>query len=278
MNSTTIAAEDVVYHRPAEGELLARLYRPAGAAKAAVVSMHGGRWVAETRLTNEIIDKALAAAGVLVMAIDVRMPPKVKYPLPVADINLAIRWLKLNGRRFGFAGNRVGAIGTSSGGHQVLLNALRPKDPRYAAERLPGGENVDATLAYVVAGWPVSDPWARYNWARERKMDIHVEAHHAYWPDREASMKEGNPYLIVERREPTTLPPLLILQGAEDVVLTPDMNDRFAEAWRAAGGHVELEKYAGQPHTFITKNAGSPESEAALKRLTEFVLRQTGRS
>jgi acetyl esterase/lipase len=87
-------------------------------------------------------------------------------------------------------------------------------------------------------------------------------------------MKEGNPYLIVQRRETKALPPLLILQGADDVVLTPDMNDRFADAWRAAGGQAELEKYAGQPHTFITKNAGSEASNAALKRLTEFVLRQ----
>jgi acetyl esterase len=271
--TAAIAAEDIVYHRPDGAELLARIYRPSGPAKAAVVSVHGGRWVAETRLTNEIIDKALAASGVLTMALDFRMPPKVRYPVPVADINLAIRWLKLNGRRFGFNGDKVGAVGTSSGGHQVLLNALRPEDPRYAAERLEG-ENIDATLAYVVVGWPVSDPWARYQWAQKRKMDIHVEAHHAYWPD-EASMKEGNPRLILERRETTRLPPLLILQGADDVVLTPDMNDRFAEAWRAAGGQVELEKYAGQPHTFITKNAGTPPSDAALKKLTEFVLRQS---
>lgn len=276
MNAPDIVAEDVIYHRPGDAQLLARIYRPnRGPVTAAVVSVHGGRWVAETRLTNEIIDQALAAAGILVMAIDFRMPPKVRYPVPVADINLAIRWLKLNAGRFGFVGDRVGGVGTSSGGHQLLLNGLLPADPRYAAEALPGGEGLDATLAYMVTGWPVSDPLARYGWARERNMEIHLQAHLAYWPD-EAAMAEGNPRLILDRGDAARLPPLQILQGTDDVVLTPDMNDRFAAAYRAAGGHVELETFAGQPHTFITKNAGTPASDAAIERMKKFILGQTG--
>src|SRR6185503_13350754 len=103
----------------------ARLYRPAGAPKAAMVSVHGGRWVGESRLTNAIIDEALAAAGVLVMAVDIRKPPVAHYPEPVADINFAIRWLKAN---CDLPEARIGGMGTSSGGHQLMLNAMRPKD------------------------------------------------------------------------------------------------------------------------------------------------------
>src|SRR5258708_24303581 len=159
MNAPDIVAEDVVYHRPDDDQLLARIYRPkVGPVAAAVVSVHGGRWVAETRLTNQVIDRALAAAGILVMAIDFRMPPKVRYPVPVADINLAIRWLKLNRARFGFAGARVGGVGTSSGGAHVLLYGLRPPDPRYAAEALPGGRGLAATLPYNATRCPVADP------------------------------------------------------------------------------------------------------------------------
>src|SRR5260221_4475060 len=114
------------------------------------------------------------------MASDFRMPPKVRYPVPVADINLAIRWLKLNAARFGFAGARVGGVGTSSGGHQLLLNGLRPADPRYAAEALPGGEGLDATLAHMVTGWPVSDPLSPSGWGRRRALEVPPAAPHTH--------------------------------------------------------------------------------------------------
>jgi acetyl esterase/lipase len=270
--STSATVQEFCY-REIEGlSLLARLYRPKGSGPfPAVVSLHGGRWTAEDRLTNAAIDQTLAGAGIAVMAIDWRMPPRVRYPVPVADINYAIRWLKLNAKRFGIG--VVGGIGTSSGGHQLLLAGMRPTDQRYAAMSLSGGEGVDGSLAFMVACWPVSDPVARFAMAREKQMEIHVKAHLDYWPD-DAAAADGSPQLILERREPVELPPTLIIQGTSDVILTPDMNDRFAAAYEKAGGSVRLEKFEGQPHTFITKEPSSPASLEALERIKTFILRQ----
>ncbi len=129
-----IHVEDIEYLRHRSGPLLARIYRPKeGRPRAALVSMHGGRWTRETRLTNAVIDEALARDGALVMALDIRMPPVARYPDCLADINYAIRWLKVYARMLGVADERIGGIGTSSGGHQMTLSALRPRDPRYAA-------------------------------------------------------------------------------------------------------------------------------------------------
>src|SRR4051812_23338214 len=129
-----IVAEDIAYHETSDGPLLARIYRQEGGdRRPAVVSVHGGRWTTQSRLTNGVIDRALAAADVVVMAVDFRMPPAVRYPVPVAEINLAVRWLKQHANEFGATAAGVGGIGTSSGGHQIMLNALRPRDPRYAA-------------------------------------------------------------------------------------------------------------------------------------------------
>ena len=97
-----IHVEDVEYLRHPSGPLLARIYRPKeGRPRAALVSMHGGRWTRETRLTNTVIDEALARDGVLVMALDIRMPPVAGYPDCLADINYAIRWLKVYARMLG---------------------------------------------------------------------------------------------------------------------------------------------------------------------------------
>lgn len=270
-SSDDLHVEDVEYHHHPSGPLLARIYWPKDAKlRPALVSVHGGRWTRETRFTNASIDEALARNGAAVMAIDFRMPPVARYPDCVADINLAVRWLKQHARDFGSRPDLVGGIGTSSGGHQLMLSAMRPHDQRYAALRLPGGLDVDARLAFAIVCWPVLDPLARFEMAKTRSMTEHVAAHDAYWPNEEA-MVEGNPQLILDRGEAVELPPTFLIQGTGDTILPPDMADKFAAAFRKAGGTLELRKFDGQPHTFITKVPGSSTSVHALELISAFV-------
>ena len=56
------------------------------------------------------------------------------------------------------------------------------------------------------------------------------------------------------------MPPALVIQGTGDVILPTDMADNFAVAYRKAGGLIELRKFEGQPHTFITKEPAAPAS------------------
>jgi hypothetical protein len=53
---------------------------------------------------------------------------------------------------------------------------MRPHNPRYQALPLPGAEEVDATLLYVFAGWPVLYSYARYLLAKENGRIPLVEA------------------------------------------------------------------------------------------------------
>ena len=168
MSQHSYRAFDVVYHVHGTRPLLARLYLPASPPPfPAVVEVHGGGWTSNDRLSNKAIHEALAQAGIAVMSIDFRMPPDDKYPASVADVNVAIRWLKANAPAFGIEPDDVGALGTSSGGHQLLLAVMRPFDERYAALELAehgtAHANTDATVPYVIVCWPVADPLARYH-------------------------------------------------------------------------------------------------------------------
>ncbi len=128
-----VAVEDVEYQRQNGQPLLARLYRPSGNRPfPAALQIHGGAWVGKDRTDNDYIAQALAQSGVLVAAIDFRMPPGEPYPASLADINLAARWLKARSWRYGSHADRVGAFGTSSGGHLALLAAMRPGIPATA--------------------------------------------------------------------------------------------------------------------------------------------------
>jgi acetyl esterase len=269
-----VETRDIEYRRHDGAPLLARLYQPKGAGPfPAVVDVHGGAWASGDRLNNAPLDEALAKSGIVVLAIDFRMPPEHRYPASIADINFATRWLKAHAHEFGSRRELVGGLGTSSGAHQLLLSALKPDDPRYAALPL-AGEN--ARLPYLVLCWPISDPLARYRMVKERGNTRLVEAHDAYWAS-EAEMAEGNPQLILERGEAATpLPPAIVVQGLADDNVTPDMADRFAAAYRARGGSLDLHKFDGQPHTFIPRDPGSDASRQATEKLRDFVLKQTG--
>ena len=268
--------EDLEYQRPGGAPLLARLYRPRGAGPfPAVLEVHGGAWTGGDRLNNVAIAEALAGDGVVVLSIDFRMPPVARYPVTVSDVNLGVRWFKTKAAEFGSRAELVGGLGTSSGAHLLLLSTLRPKDPRYAALALPGDPPVDARLPWIVACWPVADPLARYQAVKARANARLVEAHHQFWAS-EDDMVEGNPQRILERGEPVELPPALVLQGTNDDNLTPDMADNFAAAYRRRGGTITLEKFEGEPHTFVSRNPTSAASLRALGLIKAFVHQHAG--
>jgi acetyl esterase len=270
-----VIAEDLEYAGVDDTPLLARLYRPRGVTGfASMVEVHGGAWTGNDRLANAAIDQVIAAAGTAVLALDFRLAPASPYPASVADINLGIRWLKANIAKWGGDASRVGGLGTSSGGHQLWLNVLRPRDPRYAAMKLAGADDIDASLGFVVVCWPISDPVARYRMARETGNDRLVKNHDAFFLN-EAAMAEANPQTIVESGEVRNLPPCLLIQGTADANVTSDMADRFAAAYTKAGGKITLRKFDGQPHTFIPQNPTSSASIEALGLITDFVRQQT---
>ncbi len=269
-----IEVRDLAYQRHDGAPLLARLYRPIGAGPfPALIDVHGGAWASGDRLNNAPLDEALAKSGIVVLAIDFRMPPLWRYPASIADVNLATRWLKAHAQEFGSRPELVGGLGTSSGGHQLLLSVLRPDEPSYAALPLAEAPAEDAHLPYIVLCWPISDPLARYRMVREKGNTRLVEAHDAYWPS-EAAMAEGNPQLILEGGAAAALPPAIVVQGTGDDNVTPDMADRFASAYRAQGGRLALHKFAGQPHTFIMRDPASDASRQATELIRDFVLEQ----
>lgn len=272
--SFVVETEDIEYARPDGKALLARLYKPRGPGPfPGVVEVHGGAWTSNDRLTNTPIHQPLAESGVVVMAIDFRMPPDAGYPAALRDINAAIRWLKTNAEAQGTRADLIGLLGTSSGGHQAMLTALRPDAPDFLPEGAAG--DIDTKVAFVALCWAVLDPLARYRMVQEKGVQRLIDAHHAYWPSIEA-MEQGNPQLILGRDEPSERPPALLLQGTKDDNLTPDMADRFAAAYRAAGGEITLEKFDGEPHAFIAKDPQSPALRRAIEMIIAFVHEKAG--
>ena len=252
--------------------LLARIYRPQGPGPfPALIEIHGGAWNNGDRTQNADLAQALAANGLVVASVDFRLGRQAPYPANMADINYATRWLKSRARDFGATPDALGGLGLSSGGHMVMLSAMRPRDARYASLPLDSGADTDASLAYVMMGWPVLDPHARYLHARERGRADLLESHQRYFGDEE-TMREANPQQILERGERVELPPALIFQGADDDVLSPRTAERFVEAYGQAGGIIELAKFPRAGHGYSRQ--GGPNAMRTVDVLNCFVERQ----
>ena len=276
-----IDVRDVEYLAGESGPMLARVFAPRAAETfPAVVDAHGGAWCTGDRTGNDPINEEIARRGVVVASLDFRNPPVATYPGSVADVNYGIRWLKANAARFGSRADSVGAMGTSSGGHLVVLNGMKPRDPRYAARELPG---FDARTVYVVTLWPVICPLARFRHpgamvAGEDAYgceDNPVPMQMKYWLSEDA-MAEGSPLLALERGDGVELPAILYVQHRDDGLHPAEIMDRFVAAYRDRGGEVRLENFGGERYDSVRAAPASEVAQRVFDRIAAFIHEQAG--
>jgi acetyl esterase len=259
----------------------ATIYQPEGPGPfPAILDVHGGAWVREDVRRDEhaLMDSALAAMGIVVVAIDYRQSAQHHYPDSVADVNFAVRWLRANASKFNASPQVLGVLGSSSGGHLVLLNGMRPSDPRYAALPLAGASAESASPEYIILVYPISDPLARRAYAQQVGNNAPVKSTDIYFSPT-GSLQEGNPQLMLDRHDPVKLPPVLLLQGSADVNgdvkdtnVSPAIQQRFAASYQAASGKMQVELLPGAPHNFV--NMGGPYLDRALGLMKTFIGRQ----
>jgi acetyl esterase len=261
------------FRRTAAGrQLLARVYQPQGPGPfPTLLDLHGGAWNNKDRFANEPMDLAIAASGVLVVAIDMTLAPEAPYPASVQDANYGVRWLKARAATWNGDPTTIGVLGSSTGGHVAELIGMRPRDARYGATPLPAAPNVDATIAYIATRSPISDPYARYQQAERMKRESMMKNSRTYFNPWD-TIFEANPQLILERREPVTLPPILIMQGSLDDNVLPALQEKFAATYKAAGGDSRLHVFEGCEHEWVAKPG--PQTDRAHEMVKTFIAEQ----
>ena len=273
-----VKVSEIGYRRTEAGrQLMARIYEPVRTELAGispfptVLDLHGGAWNAKDRKAEEPMDRALAESGVLVVAVDLTLAPEAPYPACVQDANYAVRWLKSKAATWNGDLAKLGIYGSSSGGHVAELLAMRPRDPRYNAIPLPQAPNADASVAWVAMRSPISNPFARYQNAEQRKRSAMVTNHTTFFVPWE-TIHESNPQEILDRHEVITKVPFLIMQGALDDNVLPAVQEKFAEAYKTAGGHVRYELFEGCEHEWVAHPG--PQTDRARETVKAFIASQ----
>jgi acetyl esterase len=265
--------KEVEFRRNSAGRMLmARIYQPKGAGPfPAVLDLHGGAWNNKNRTAEEPMDRALAASGLLVVAIDMTLAPEAPYPACVEDANYGVRWLKANAAKWNGNAARLGIYGSSSGGHVAELLAMRPNDARYNAIPLAGAPEHDASIAWIATRSPISDTVARYENAEHHRREGMIKSNKTFFVPWE-TIHESNPREIIERKEEITFVPFLIMQGGLDDNMLPEAQENFGKLYKAAGGSCEFHLFENSVHEWVAKEG--PATYEAREIAKAFIARQ----
>ena len=109
----------VEFAQVAGESLKLNLARPVGSTGplATIVCIHGGGFSGGRREDYDDLFRKFAARGYVAATIDYRLSPKHLWPAHIHDCKAALRWLRAHAAEFGIDVDRMGAMGSSAGGH-----------------------------------------------------------------------------------------------------------------------------------------------------------------
>ena len=219
-----------------------------------LIFFFGGRWKYGSKRDYLLLGSALARRGYVVVIPDSRLFPASLFPSWIVDAADAVRWTRTNIGRFGGDSGNIVVMGHSAGAHTVALLAL---DARYFRDV---GLPRDAVKGYVSLAGPVDTIWTA--------PDVQeLMGPRDGWPN-------TYPYTFVDG----TAPPLLLLHGERDSVVTAGNSIRLAQRIRTRGGCVKLQVYPGIGHIQIALALTFPALELApvTRDVVEFLKNPSG--
>jgi acetyl esterase len=150
-----VASVEDIEVKGGAGPLAARVYRVGSGLSPTVVFFHGGGWVAGDLETHDRQARWLALElGAVVISVDYRRPPEVRFPGAFEDAFAAVRDIASRINSFGGDAKRLGVSGDSAGGNLAAAVAIASRDAGLA-------------LAGQLLVYPVTDVVGNYADAKE---------------------------------------------------------------------------------------------------------------
>jgi acetyl esterase len=225
------------------GHILVRVYRPGPEVDLPVhLTLHGGGWrlgSVDERVSDAVCRQRCREARCVVVAVDYRLAPEHRFPVPLDDCLAALRWVCDNAAALGVDADNVSIGGSSAGGNLAAAVTLRCRDE--------GGPRLRFQLLEVPA-LDLTRETARATLASGVLPDVPQptmgDATNAYLADpADARHPLASPLLA---RDLTGLPPAHVMTAEFDVLRTE--GERYAERLAAAGVPVTHERYPGALH------------------------------
>jgi acetyl esterase len=253
--------------RGAAADLPIRIYTPEGSGPfPIVVYFHGGGFVLGDLDTQDMIARGLAAgAGSVVVSVDYRLAPEHKFPAGAEDCWEATRWAASHAEELGADAGRLAVAGDSAGGvlaNGVAIHALMERGPRLAA--------VVNWYGPCIHPVPEGGTMAEFENGPLLRADDVRFFHHLYIDD--PAQDEDYRVSAIKAPSHAGLPPHFIASAECDPIR--DAVEQYAPALRAAGVAVEMKRYPGMVHGFVSWVGFLPGAQEAMADACAFLKRQ----
>ncbi len=260
---------DIVYASIEGRDLVLDVYAPKSRPAElipVVVWVHGGGWRGGSKdgIRRSV---PILSHGLGLVSVGYRLSGEAKFPAAIADVKAAIRWVRANASRYGFDPDRLGAWGSSAGGHLVALLGT--------AHEVAEWDSMHEENAGVS-----SRPTAVCNWFGPtdflRMNDFPGRIDHD-GPDSPESLFIGVPIQEnpdkTQRANPIRYvtaddPPMLHMHGEKDGSVPYNQSELLHAALEKAGVESDLYMVKNADHGFRNMEGDTPES--LMERVRDF--------
>jgi acetyl esterase/lipase len=257
----TTTENDIVYTKAGSTELKLDIARPEGDGPfPAIMVIHGGAWRAGNKTDVRPIMPQFVKRGYVAISPQYRFCPKDPFPAQVHDVKAAVRWTRLNAKKYHIDPDRIGAIGFSAGGHLALMLGLTG-----AADGLEGEVSAGAPDSRVNA---VVNYFGPTDLAAKDIPEISKPLVRDFLggsprekPDAAA---KASPLTFVSKDDA----PVLTFQGTKDPLVPFTQAIKLAEAMTSAGVSGRVELMIGAQHGW-----GGAEMDRTISETFTFLDR-----
>ena len=242
------------------GQIPLRLYRGIGtdtkSPQPTLIYYHGGGWVLGNLDSHDGVCRDIAnAAQCTVISVDYRLAPEAKFPAAADDSIAAAQWIHDNAAELGVDRARLAVGGDSAGGNLSAVVALHARDNGGPMLKLQVLIYPSADMSSV---YPSYEEFAEQLPLTRTTMDWFVDL---YLKNRSEDAKDWRASPL-HAKSLAGLPPAFVITAAMDPLR--DEGEEFARALMKAGVPVEVKRFDGQIHGFLTMGRIVRDSAVAI--------------
>ncbi len=245
-----VRTEDVIYGRKPGVALTLDVFQPSRTNGYGLAFMVSGGWFSSHESINPVFLKPFLDRGYTVFAVVHGSQPKYIVTEITEDIHRSIRFIRHNAAHYGIAGDHLGILGASAGGHLSLTMGVHggpgPQDDKDPINR------ESSAVQAVACFFPPTD-FLNYGKAGEDAVGVGILANFkpAFGPrsdtaeGRQALGREISPIYHITPQ----LPPTLIFHGDADALVPLQQSQTFAAKAESLGATVRVVVRTGEGHT-----------------------------
>jgi acetyl esterase/lipase len=267
---------DVIYGRKAGMALTLDVFEPPHKNGAGVIFLVSGGWASShddlsmVHVTPEFYSIYLER-GYTVFAVVHGSMPRFNVPDIILDVQRAVRFIRHNAKQYGVDPNRLGVLGSSSGGHLALMIATQGMPGPAGAKGTMDRDAVDRESSAVQAVACFFPPTDFLNWGAPgvdgvgRGPLAPLFAAFGSLSDTDIGRQIVGRMISPIYFVTASLPPVLIIHGDADAVVPLQQSESFAEKAKEVGApEVKIIVRKGKGH-------GWPDFWKSQEDIEQFV-------